>query len=103
MCEEVSGKEKRRRRRNDRERMKAKARKVGQGLFPKGMTILNTARNQVSRDQWIEEYACRAADNLAKCSCEMCRNPRRSVYSSKGKERLTMQEKRQPKADDWEG
>lgn len=35
------------------------------------------------------------------CSCEMCRNPRRCSWTSK-KNKLTVQEKRAPKIDDWE-
>ena len=33
------------------------------------------------------------ADHMASCSCQMCRNPRRSTFHS-GLDRLTMQERR---------
>jgi len=41
---------------------------------------------------WGERTAGHWADNLAKCSCHMCCNPRRNKMMKK-KERLTRQEK----------
>ena len=39
------------------------------------------------------ERAKRLADNLAICSCSMCRNPRRSSFH-KGVRKLTLQERK---------
>lgn len=51
-------------------------------------------------DSWSEEWytnTCRALRSTTKiCSCQMCRNPRHSVYS-KGKDKITLQER---KSDD---
>ena len=46
-----------------------------------------------STDEDAHRMARKLRDNLAVCSCSMCRNPRRSDWSS-GKERLTIQERR---------
>jgi hypothetical protein len=93
-------KEKRRRRRNDKNRMRAKARRIVRATYWFGATIINTLTGPVEREEWIEHFAQQNADNLAMCSCSMCGNPRRSLYS-KGEERLTMQERRQPRTDEW--
>lgn len=61
---------KRARRRADRERMVARARR----LFP-------------------NNHPGKYADNLTKCSCWMCCNPRHSIMN-KHSERVTMQERR---------
>lgn len=66
--------EKRARRIQDKLRMKAKAKRVGK--------INGLPGN------WDK-----LSDHLAACSCQMCRNPRRSTWHS-GSERLTMQERR---------
>lgn len=39
----------------------------------------------------VERKACRLKKNRKECSCEMCRNPRRSGWS-RGDTKLTMQE-----------
>lgn len=39
------------------------------------------------------DTAHKVADNITVCSCQMCRNPRRSTWHS-GDESLTMQERR---------
>lgn len=67
---------KRARRFLDRERKIEEARVVLNRMFPLG---------------WGERTAGHWADNLAKCSCHMCCNPRRNTLL-KGKERLTRQE-----------
>lgn len=41
----------------------------------------------------VDKLAHRLRDNPKKCSCDMCRNPRRSGYN-KGVDKLTMQERR---------
>lgn len=56
-------------RRHQHQRMKAKAKRVYPG----------------------DPNATRHADNLALCSCWMCRNPR---HTWKGKDKLTLQERR---------
>ena len=38
-------------------------------------------------NEWIKWAVCRWADNMAKCSCDMCCNPRKHKI-------LTLQEKR---------
>lgn len=39
----------------------------------------------------IDQFVCKNANNLKNCNCWMCKNPRKVL---KGKEKLTMQEKR---------
>jgi len=88
-------KEKSRRRRNDVARMKERARRVVCGNEPaRGFVMYNLDGSLVSREEWVEDCAVRCANNMAKCSCAMCGNPRHRKYS-KGSERLTMQERRQ--------
>lgn len=42
----------------------------------------------------VEETASFYVNTPCPCSCHMCKNPRRSIFS-KGDERLTMQERRE--------
>lgn len=44
-------------------------------------------------DEDAIEKSKRLGDNIAKCSCQMCRNPRHCDWSSK-KEKLTIQERK---------
>ena len=53
--------------------------------------VLKTLRIHSSR-----ELAVRAVDNLAKCSCWMCGNPRRKLF---GKEKLSLKERRLEKEE----
>ena len=46
-----------------------------------------------------ELTATKHIDTPTPCSCQMCRNPRRSNYC-KGKDKLTMQERRAEEFDD---
>jgi hypothetical protein len=84
-------KEKRRRRRNDRKRMVRKATRIARATFCFAPSIMDTVFGRMEKERWIKEYAARGADNLQRCSCQMCGNPRRS---SKGKDRLTLQERK---------
>lgn len=45
-----------------------------------------------------EEHIKRVAENRHPCSCHVCRNPRHSGFH-KGKEKLTMQERKAPKPE----
>lgn len=65
---------KRARRMRDKQRMKAKANRIG---YLHGLP-----------GNWDKAY-----DHLALCSCQMCRNPRRSTIHT-GLEKLTIQERR---------
>lgn len=84
-------KEKRRRRLNDVARMRSKAQRIARLMFA-------DLRGQ-KREEIIENFVRTHANNLAKCSCSMCCNRRRSPYS-KGSLRLTMQERRRARGDD---
>lgn len=64
-------KERRRNRRNSLAKKKDKAKKI----YP-----------------WMEEDAIKLADHLCDCSCDMCKNPRKSKFHKKDK--LTMQERK---------
>ena len=55
---------------------------------------LNKVRRWHPDQEWITWYAHRVADNMAICSCEMCKNPRRSGWTPKF-ERMTMQERKE--------
>ena len=66
-------------RRHHRERMVARAYAVYRQVW------------RVSHD-WATNYAQYAADNMARCSCYACRNPRRADFS--GSDKLTIQERR---------
>jgi hypothetical protein len=50
-------------------------------------------RHVECKENDIETRANRIKKNRAKCSCHMCRNPRTSKFT-KGKERLTIQERK---------
>lgn len=71
-------KELRRKRRNEKEKKKKKAREI----YPN------------------DPRAEHLADNLAVCSCDMCKNPRRSKMV-KGKEKLTIQERKLIDQGNW--
>ena len=65
-------------RRHHKRRMKAKARHVA-GVF------WGYARGDTRADR-VVEHMVQNADHLKACSCEMCRNPRRSKWRrAKGK------------------
>ncbi len=51
-------------RRHDRDRMISRAKHM--------MSAWGNSR------EWIDRAACRWADNMKKCSCWMCRNPRKT-------------------------
>jgi len=78
-------KEKSRRRRNDLARMRTKARRIALRMF--------VDVRGCKRDELIDSFVRTHANNLARCSCSMCCNRRRSPYS-KGDDKLTMQERR---------
>ena len=44
------------------------------------------------RDDYLEKWAARHRNTTKLCSCSMCGNPRRKAW--KGKDKLTMQEKK---------
>lgn len=50
-------------------------------------------------DEEREKHIKKMAENRQKCSCHMCRNPRRSDFYS-GEEKLTMQERRASRPED---
>ena len=86
-------KEKTRRRRNDFLKKKNRAKKVAQIMYYDEPLILNTINGLVPKEEWIEDFACHNANNLKKCSCSMCCNPRHSdLY--KGLDRLTLRERK---------
>jgi hypothetical protein len=44
--------------------------------------------NHTADEQWYENWAVRHADNLTRCSCHMCGNPRKHFND------ITIQEKK---------
>ncbi len=70
--------QKRARRIRDKLRMKAKAVRIYGRMDSEGMDPMRHAK---------------LADHIAVCSCQMCRNPRRSTFYT-GEDKLTMQERR---------
>lgn len=49
------------------------------------------------KQDYLDYFVCRSANNLKRCSCWMCRNPR---HSNDGKDSLTIQEKRVMQKDE---
>ena len=71
-------------RRHHKYRMKAKAKFVAKRIWGRGSL-------ELSSDEVVVQ-ATKNADHLAACSCEMCRNPRRSRWRrAKGKTRKELQ------------
>jgi hypothetical protein len=79
----------RQRRIRDRARMIAKAKRHASLLWTKPDPVAGWKATFAARD----DYAKRNHDNRKPCSCEMCRNPRRSSWAS-AKDRLSIQERR---------
>jgi hypothetical protein len=79
-------KELRRNRRNERDRKRRFARKVFSSWSWFG-------KDTEKHRKWVEEMVRTHADNMQSCSCPMCCSPRSSIYH-KGKDKLTMQERK---------
>ena len=86
----------------DREEEKAKARKRRNATWRKYRRALRVVRSW-GWDSTPEEEERRARhmrDDMAKCSCSMCGNPRRNEWSPK--DRITLQERRALLDDPWD-
>lgn len=70
-------------RRSQRDKRLKKSKKIAKLTFPYSKGI--------EREDAIDKWTKRNSDNLQCCSCSMCGNPRKHI---KGKERLTIQERR---------
>jgi hypothetical protein len=68
-------------------------------LFKKYDTLLNVYHYWGG--DFDKEHIRKLQDNFSVCSCSMCRNERRNPWTS-GEERLTMQERKMWKVEDFD-
>ena len=59
------------------------------------------ARKRYLRGIWGKTSVGRLRKNNTVCSCQMCRNIRRTSWAS-GKDKLTIQERRAAQIDEWD-
>lgn len=94
-------KEKKRERRiRDRERMIQHGKDVFYMMWGSYVFSLNAYQRHKQFDYEAEMYGRKFHDNLKMCSCPMCCNPRRNLWS-KARYRLTMQERKALESEEY--